>query len=71
MIKGNNGVTEMTAKSEMVYGRLLFLGGKGELVVMRYACLWQNALVQILVTYPSRRILPHHYGLIRNMFTVI
>ena len=55
MIKGNNGVTEMTAKSEMVYGRLLFLGGKGELVVMRYACLWQNALVQILVTYTRVR----------------
>jgi len=33
-------VTEMTAKSGMVYGRLLFLGGKGELVVMRYACSW-------------------------------
>jgi len=27
-------VTEMTAKSEMVYGRLLSLGGKGELIVM-------------------------------------
>jgi len=62
-------VTEMTAKSEMVYGRLLRLGGKGRLIVIRYACLWQNAPVQILVTYPSRRILPHHYGLIRNMFT--
>ena len=33
----------------MVYGRLLSLGGKAELIVMGYACLWQNALVQILV----------------------
>jgi len=32
MIKGDNGVTEMTAKSEMVYGRLLLLGGKGRLI---------------------------------------
>ena len=39
----------MTAKSEIVYGRLLFLSGKGELIVMRYACLWQNAPKQILV----------------------
>ena len=39
----------MTAKSKMVYGRLLFLSGKGELIVMRYACLWQNAPKQILV----------------------
>ena len=29
MIKGDNGVTEMTAKSKMVYGRLLSSGGKG------------------------------------------
>ena len=28
-IKGDNRVTEMTAKSEMVYDRLLSLGGKG------------------------------------------
>jgi len=27
----------MTVKSEMVYGRLLSLGGKGELIVMGYA----------------------------------
>ena len=39
----------MTAKSEMVYGRLLLLSGKGELIVIRYACLWQNAPAQILV----------------------
>ena len=39
----------MTAKSEIVYGRLLPLGGKGELIVMRYACLWQNAPAQVLV----------------------
>ena len=39
----------MTAKSEMVYGRLLSLGGKGELVVMRYACSWQNAPAQVRV----------------------
>ena len=49
MIKDRKGVTEMTAKSEMVYGRLLRLGGKGRLIVIRYACLWQNAPVQILV----------------------
>ena len=48
-IKDTNGVTEMTAKSKMVYGRLLSLGGRGELVVIRYACLWQNAPAQILV----------------------
>ena len=29
MIKGENRVTEMTAKSGMVYGRLLSSGGKG------------------------------------------
>ena len=39
----------MTAKSEIVYGRLLPLGGKGELIVMRYACLWQNAPAQIII----------------------
>ena len=49
MIKDDSGVTEMTAKSEMVYGRILSLGGKGELIVMRYACLWQNAPVQVRV----------------------
>ena len=43
MIKGDNGVTEMTAKSGMECNRLLFLGGKGRLIVIRYACLWQNA----------------------------
>ena len=40
MIKGENGVTEMTAKTEMVYGRLLSLKGKGRLIVIGYACLW-------------------------------
>ena len=49
MIKDDSGVTEMTAKSEMVYGRILSLGGKGELIVMRYACLWQNAPAQIII----------------------
>jgi len=39
----------MTAKSEMVYGRILLLGGKGELIVMGCACLWQNAPAQVLV----------------------
>jgi len=39
----------MTAKSEMVYGRLLSLGGKGRLIVIRYACLWQNAPAQIII----------------------
>ena len=42
-------MTGMTAKSEIVYGRLLPLGGKGELIVMRYACLWQNAPAQIII----------------------
>ena len=28
MIKGGNGVMEMTAKSEMVYGRVLSLDGE-------------------------------------------
>ena len=49
MIKGDNGVTEMTAKSKMVYCRLLSLSGKAELIVMGYACLWQNAPAQVLV----------------------
>ena len=49
MVKSKGRVTEMTVKSGMVYGRLLSLGGKGELVVIRYACLWQNALAQVLV----------------------
>ena len=40
MIKGDNGVTEMTAKTEMVYGRLLSLGGEGRLIVKGYGCLW-------------------------------
>ena len=39
----------MIAKSEMVYGRLLLLDGKGQLIVIRYACLWQNAPAQVLV----------------------
>ena len=39
----------MTAKSEMVYGRILSLGGKGRLIVMGHACLWQNAPAQVLV----------------------
>ena len=33
----------------MVCNRLLSLGGKAELIVMGYACLWQNAPAQILV----------------------
>ena len=49
MIKGDNGVTEMIAKSEMVYGRLLSLDRKGQLIVIRYACLWQNAPAQIII----------------------
>ena len=50
----------MTAKSEMVYGRLLSLGGKGELVVMRYACSWQNAPAQVRVnlSIPSHTTAP-------------
>ena len=39
----------MTAKTEKIYGRLLSLGGKAELIVIRYACLWQNAPAQVLV----------------------
>ena len=39
----------MTAKSEMVCYRLLSLDGKGRLIVMGHACLWQNAPAQILV----------------------
>ena len=39
----------MTAKSGMVCNRLLFLGGKERLIVIRHACLWQNAPAQILV----------------------
>ena len=39
----------MTAKSGMVCNRLLSLDGKGRLIVMRYACLWQNAPVQFHV----------------------
>jgi len=31
---------EMTAKSEMVCNRLLSSGRKGELIVIRYGCLW-------------------------------
>ena len=33
MIKGGNGVIEMTAKSEMVCNRVLSLGEKGKLIV--------------------------------------
>jgi len=33
MLKGGSGVTEMTAKTEKIYGRLLSLDGKGELIV--------------------------------------
>ena len=39
----------MIAKSEMVYGRLLSLDRKGRLIVIRYACLWQNAPAQIII----------------------
>ena len=34
MIKGDSGVTEMTAKSEIECNQLLPLSGKGELIVM-------------------------------------
>ena len=49
MIKGENRVTEMTAKSEMVCYQLLSLDGKGRLIVIRYGCLWQNYPAQVLV----------------------
>ena len=39
----------MTAESEMVCYRLLSLSGKGRLIVMGHACLWQNAPAQVLV----------------------
>ena len=39
----------MTAESEMVCYRLLFLSGKGRLIVMGHAYLWQNAPAQVLV----------------------
>ena len=39
----------MTAKSEMVCNRLLSLSRKAELIVIRYACLWQNAPAQVRV----------------------
>ena len=48
MIKGDNGVTEMTANSGMVYGRLLLLGGE-RATDIRYVCLWQNAPAQVFV----------------------
>ena len=48
MIKGDNGVTEMTANSGMVYGRLLLLGGE-RATDIRYVCLWQNYPVQFHV----------------------
>ena len=53
----------MTAKSEMVYGRLLLLGGKGRLIVIRYACLWQNAPEQVRVNLP---VPPHTSAPLRN-----
>ena len=49
MVKSKGRVTEMTVKSGMVCNRLLSLDGKGRLIVIRYACLWQNAPVQVLV----------------------
>ena len=49
MIKGDSGMIEMTAKSEMVCNRLLSLSRKAELIVIRYACLWQNAPAQVRV----------------------
>ena len=39
----------MIAKSGKVYSRLLLLDGKGRLIVIRYACLWQNAPAQIII----------------------
>ena len=46
----------MTAKSKMVYGRLLSLGGKAELIIMGHACLWQKYPVQVRV---NLSILPY------------
>ena len=48
-IKNYKGVTEMTAKSEMVYNQLLSLGGKEKLIVIKYDCKWQNYPAQVLV----------------------
>ena len=60
MIKGENGVTEMTAKSGTVCNRLLSLGGKGRLIVMGYAYLWQNypAQVRVNLSVPTHTIEP-------------
>ena len=58
MIKGENGVTEMTAKSKMGCNWLLSLSGKAELIVIRYACLWQNAPAQILVNLSAPTYAP-------------
>ena len=53
-------VTEMTAKSEMVYGRLLSLAGEERLIVMGYSCLWKNypAQVRVNLSVPTHTIEP-------------
>ena len=63
MIKGEDGVTGMTAKTEKIYGRLLSLDRKGRLIVIRYACLWQNAPAQVLV---NLSLLPYTTAPLRN-----
>ena len=50
----------MTAKSEIACNRLLSLGGKGRLIVMGYAYLWQNypAQVRVNLSVPTHTIEP-------------
>ena len=44
----------------MVYGRLVYLGGEGRLIVMGYAYLWQNypAQVRVNLSVPTHTIEP-------------
>ena len=49
MIKGDSGVTEMTAKSEKVYGRILSLGGKRELIPYLSNLKYCNGVNKILL----------------------
>ena len=70
MIKDDNGVTEMTAKTEMVYGRILSLGGKGgtNSYKIRLFLVKRSGADPCKLIRPSRYP-PRHYGLSRNIFT--
>ncbi len=72
MVKSKGRVTEMTAKSKMVYGRLLRLGGERgtDSYKIRLFVAKLSSAGSCKVIRPSRYP-PRHYGLIRNMFTVI